>query len=68
MKNSIFKSIFFFIAAAFTLAGCNVTSHTAQLSGINFIITKHLPGQVWEEMKRVTVQIMKLLTTTLKTL
>lgn len=36
MKNSIFKSIAFFIAAAFMITGCNVTSHTAQMAGINF--------------------------------
>ena len=36
MKSSIFKSIFFFITAAFTITGCNVTSHTAQMTGINF--------------------------------
>ncbi len=36
MKNSLIKSMFFFAAAVFTFAGCNVTSHTQQLPGINF--------------------------------
>lgn len=36
MKNSLIKSMIFFVAVAFTITGCSVTSHTAQMSGINF--------------------------------
>ena len=36
MKNSPIKSVLILTATVFTLAGCNVTSHTTQMSGINF--------------------------------
>lgn len=36
MKKLIIKAICIFTISTLTLAGCNVSSHTAQLSGINF--------------------------------